>query len=207
MWWRRRGRSWKGNIQKQCTGACFYFYFSLNFASYQLLASIVTPDSTVTLMLLKAFIGFLAVVERQKWSSEGRGVPAEGFTDCLPPDACLLLLMEIWPSGLPALELLTGPCFYCLLYVVWFWSCFKSEDFTIAEEEPWYTEAIVTEFMFNSSCISRITGLAQEVQDPLSCRQTQMHHSFLEAEKCRAPLLRDHISAASAMLSGLAAQT
>lgn len=163
-------------------------------------------------MLIKAFIGFLTVVEGQKWSSEGRGVPAEGFTDCLPPDACLLLLMEIWPSGLPALELLTGPCFYCLQYVVWFWSCFKSEDFTIAEEEPGYREAIVTDFLFccispNSSCISRISGLAEGVQDPLSCRQPQMHHSFLEAEKCRAPPLRDHISAASAMLSGLAAQT
>lgn len=66
-------------------------FFFLNFASYQLLASVITPDSTVTLMLLKAFIGFLTVVERQKWSSEGRGVPAEGFTDCLPPDACLLM--------------------------------------------------------------------------------------------------------------------
>lgn len=85
----------KGQYTEAVYGRLFLFLFFLNFASYQLLASVITPDSTVTLMLLKAFIGFLTVVERQKWSSEGRGVPAEGFTDCLPPDACLLLLMEI----------------------------------------------------------------------------------------------------------------
>lgn len=85
----------KGQYTEAVYRRLFLFLFFLNFASYQLLASVITPDSTVTLMLLKAFIGFLTVVERQKWSSEGRGVPAEGFTDCLPPDACLLLLMEI----------------------------------------------------------------------------------------------------------------